>query len=93
MPATENRHYLSVYRKFVPMQEQITALEVLYNRTPRRHTAENIKEIISILSEYESLLQSLEGSSLYFEKNTPDLFSNLDTIRQNVKLALSLIHI
>ncbi|MEP6710855.1 MAG: hypothetical protein ABJA37_00485 [Ferruginibacter sp.] len=62
-----------------------TRLNELFVRIPRRHTPDNVKEIYSILDEYEDLLQSIEAESDYYEKNTPHFFEALDPIRTIIK--------
>jgi hypothetical protein len=40
-------------------------LRALFQRIPRRHTADNVKEMYSILDAYEDLLKEMEtGSTL-----------------------------
>ena len=60
-------------------------LNELFERIPRRHTAENVKEIYSLLDEYEDLLQSIEAENEYYEKNVPVFFEALDPIRAIIK--------
>ena len=62
-----------------------TALNILFGRIPRRHNPENVKEINSILAEYEDLLKSIEAENEWYEKNTGNFFSDIDTIRSQVK--------
>ncbi len=66
------------------MKEVQEKLRELFNRIPRRHTADNVKEIYSILDEYEELLREMEASPLY-EKKAAHLFEALDPIRATVK--------
>ena len=66
------------------MNEAHEKLQDLYNRIPRRHTADNLKEIYSILDEYEDVLKEMEANERYSEKVAP-LFEPLDAIRATVK--------
>lgn len=59
-------------------------LKELFNRIPRRHTAENVKEIYSLLNEYEDLLQTMETDARY-EKQVVRFFEALDPIRATIK--------
>ncbi len=59
-------------------------LQQLFNRIPRRHTADNVKEIYSLLDEYEALLQMLEADARY-EKRVAPFFEALDPIRATIK--------
>jgi len=43
------------------MDNTTSTLQELYNRTPRRHNDENIKEINNIVTEYEDILMSIEA--------------------------------
>ena len=67
------------------MNSTATALNLLFGRIPRRHNPENVKEINSILSEYEDLLKTIEAENAWYEKNTSIFFDEIDTIRLQVK--------
>ena len=67
------------------MNPTTTALTALFNRIPRRHTLENVKDINSIIAEYEDLLKSIEAINAYYEKNTPLFFDELDSVRSAIK--------
>ncbi|MEJ7610864.1 MAG: hypothetical protein WKF88_06770 [Ferruginibacter sp.] len=67
------------------MNVTATELNNLFDRIPRRHTPDNVKEIYSILDEYETVLQTVEGESAYFEKNISPFFEALDPIRALIK--------
>lgn len=60
------------------------SLEALYQRIPRRHTADNVKEMYNLLEEYETLLLSMEADTRY-QKHVPQFFDALDPIRATVK--------
>ena len=66
------------------MNETGQKLKELFDRIPRRHTADNVKEIYSILDEYEEVLQEMEANSQYEEKIAP-FFDALDPIRTTIK--------
>ena len=59
-------------------------LQEIYDRIPRRHSADNIKEIYSILDAYEDLLTSLETNDRYEQLVAP-FFESLDPIRTTLK--------
>ncbi len=59
-------------------------LRELFSRIPRRHTADNVKEIYSILDGYEDVLKTMETDSRY-ENSVAGLFEALDPIRATVK--------
>ena len=56
----------------------------LYNRIPRRHTADNVKDIYALLDEYEDVLVEIEALPKY-EKEVAVYFDELDPIRALVK--------
>ena len=66
------------------MNEIKEDLQALFNRIPRRHTADNVKEMYSILDAYEALLQRLERDAQY-EQLVASFFEALDPIRATVK--------
>ncbi len=67
------------------MNPTTTALTALFNRIPRRHTLENVKDINSIIAEYEEVLKNIEGVNAYYEKATPIFFDELDAVRSTLK--------
>ena len=66
------------------MNELKEKLKTLFDRIPRRHNAENVKEAYSILDEYEDLLKSMEAKEGYEKKIAP-FFDALDPIRATIK--------
>lgn len=66
------------------MNEIKEELHQLFNRIPRRHTADNVKEMYSILDTYEDLLKRLEADAQY-EAQAARFFEALDPIRATVK--------
>lgn len=67
------------------MNETTTALTALFNRIPRRHSAENLKEISTILREYEGLLIQIEAMNPFYEKNIPVFFDNMEAVMAAIK--------
>lgn len=60
------------------------ALKTLFDRIPRRHTADNVKEIYSLVDAYEDLLKEMEADSRY-ENQAAQLIETLDSIRATIK--------
>ena len=66
------------------MKEIKEQLKELFDRIPRRHTPDNVKEMYSILDLYENLLKDIEGDAR-FEKQVVPFFEVLDPIRTTIK--------
>lgn len=66
------------------MNESHEKLKELFNRIPRRHTADNVKEIYSILDAYEDVLKEMEADGRN-EQQTARFFEALDPIRATIK--------
>jgi hypothetical protein len=66
------------------MSEIKEDLKELFNRIPRRHTTDNVKEIYNILDDYEDLLKRLEADARY-EQEVVRFFEALDPIRATIK--------
>ncbi len=66
------------------MNETEEKLRELFSRIPRRHTTDNVKEMYSILDDYEALLQTMETDARYEQKIAP-FFEALDPIRATIK--------
>lgn len=66
------------------MNEINEQLRDLFNRIPRRHTADNVKEIYSILDAYEDLLMTMEADPQFGPKTAP-FFEALEPIRATIK--------
>lgn len=66
------------------MNEIGERLRGLFQRIPRRHTADNVKEIYSILDDYEDLLKEMETDDRY-KNDVAGLFDALDPIRATIK--------
>ncbi len=67
------------------MNTTAAALQSLFNRIPRRHSLENVKDINDILAEYEDLLIIIEAINQFYEKNIPPYFDALEDIRSIIK--------
>lgn len=70
--------------EFYNMNEIGEGLRELFHRIPRRHTADNVKEMYSILDAYEELLKRMEADDRYKEQ-VSRFFDGLDPIRATVK--------
>lgn len=66
------------------MNEFKEKIKELFDRIPRRHTTDNVKEMYSILDGYEDLLKSMEAEDRY-EKKVARFFGVLDPIRAIIK--------
>ncbi len=66
------------------MNEIKEKLKELFDRIPRRHTTDNVKEIYSILDAYEDLLKNMEEDD-HYEKQVARFFEALDPIRATIK--------
>ena len=71
------------------MEQYKAALEALYDRIPRRHSADNVKEINNLLDDYEAILSKIEGLNSWYEKNTAVFYPSLETIRNTIKMSNS----
>lgn len=67
------------------MNSTTAALAALFDRIPRRHSTDNVKDINSIIAEYEDLLKNIEGMNEWYEKNTAVFFDELDVVRSTIK--------
>ena len=67
------------------MNTTAITLQSLFNRIPRRHSLENVKEIYNILTEYEVLLITIEAVNSFYEKNIPIYFDELEDVRAIIK--------
>jgi len=71
------------------MEQFRDSLQEIYDRIPRRHSADNIKEINSLVNDYEALLQRIEALNSWYEKNTAGLYPSLEGIRNTLKMSNS----
>ncbi|MEJ7769843.1 MAG: hypothetical protein WKF89_18635 [Chitinophagaceae bacterium] len=69
------------------MERYKEELKTLFNRIPRRHSPENVKEINNIANEYEAILTKIEAISADYEKSTAEFFPELDSIRTKIKMS------
>ncbi len=60
-------------------------LTALFNRIPRRYSVDTVKEINSILTEYEDVLIEIEAINDFYEKAVPLFFDNIEAIKTAVK--------
>lgn len=67
------------------MNSTIAALNQLFERIPRRHSPDNLKEINSIIADYETLLLDIEAVNGYYEKMVASYFDDLDRVRGSIK--------
>ena len=67
------------------MNSTTTALTVLFNRIPRRHSIENVKVITGMVTEYKNILINVEAINPFYEKNISVFFNDLDSIRATIK--------
>ena len=67
------------------MNSIAAALKELFERIPRRHSLENVKEINSITVDYEDVLISIEAVNSFYEKNTTTFFDEIDLVKTLVK--------
>ncbi len=61
------------------------SLTDLFDRIPRRHNTDNVKEIYSIADEYETVLTDIESENEFYEKQVPAFFDGLEEVRALVK--------
>lgn len=66
------------------MNETHEKLQGLFNRIPRRHTPDNVREMYGLLDDYEDVLKDMEADERYGPGVTP-LFASLDSVRAAVK--------
>jgi hypothetical protein len=67
------------------MNKTTAALTALFNRIPRRHSTDNVKEINWILNGLEEQLMAIESENDYYEKKVNSFFEELEKIRFTIK--------
>jgi hypothetical protein len=67
------------------MNSTTAALKALFDRIPRRHSLENVKEMNAILAEHEELLIRIEAVNKFYEKSMPAFFDELEQVRASIK--------
>ena len=70
--------------EYYQMNEIKEKIKDLFDRIPRRHTTDNVKEMYSILDAYEDLLKSMEADDRY-EKQVAGFFEAINPIRATIK--------
>ena len=70
------------------MNSTTTALTALFDRIPRRHSLDNVKEINSILSEYEDVLIAIESLNAWYESKMPVFFDELENVRSIIRKSI-----
>ncbi len=64
------------------ISNEITAL---YDRIPRRHTTDNVKDIYGIIDEYEDILIEIESINSFYEQNIGTYFDAATTAKATIK--------
>ena len=77
--------HLFAAKKSWYMNSTTTALTSLFNRIPRRHSLENVKDINGMVTEYENILITIEAENSFYEKNISGFFDDLENIRAAIK--------
>jgi hypothetical protein len=67
------------------MNSTATELHLLFEKIPRRHTLENVKEMNGIITAYEDLLLKIEGENDWYEKNIAPFFDEVESIKLLIK--------
>ena len=67
------------------MNSTTAAFTSLFNRIPRRHSLENVKDINGMVTEYENILITIEAENSFYEKNISGVFDDLENIRAAIK--------
>ena len=57
----------------------------LYDRIPRRHTTDNVKDIYGIIEEYEDILIEIESINSFYEQNIGTYFDAATTAKAAIK--------
>jgi hypothetical protein len=60
-------------------------IAALCDRVPRRHTTDNVKDIYSIIEEYEDILIQIESINAFYEKNISSYFDTASTAKAAIK--------
>ena len=63
----------------------VVSINALFARIPRRHNDENVKEIKSIVAEYEDILLMIEAVNTFYEKNISPFFDEVEEINLLIK--------
>ncbi len=87
-----SRFSVHSYLQYINMEAFEAILQDLYDRIPRRHTAENILTINTLLDDYSDILGKIESTNAWYEKNTAVFYPSLETIQQTIKMSNSNKH-
>jgi hypothetical protein len=74
------------------MEQYAASLQQLYDRIPRRHSAENMAEINSILDDYTAILGKIESVNAWYEQRTAAFYPSLESIQNTLKMSNSNKH-
>ena len=66
------------------MNEYNEQIKELFDRVPRRHTSDNVKDMYTILEAYEGLLMVIETNA-QFEQRVAPFFNSINDIKSIVK--------
>jgi hypothetical protein len=67
------------------MNTTAKALQEIFDRIPRRHSADNLNEMNALLEEYEDLLITIEAENSFYEKRIPVFFEDLEMVTSTIK--------
>lgn len=70
------------------MNATTTALTDLFDKIPRRHSVDNVKEMNSIFATYEDLLLAIEAENDFYESNIAVFFDQLESAKATLKKAI-----
>lgn len=71
------------------MMDILQALNTLYDKIPRRYSVDNIKEIQTVVLQYEQILMAIEAINSQYEKGITNYFNDIEVITNLVKQANS----
>ena len=74
------------------MEQYEALLNDLYERVPRRHSAENVQAFNALLDDYAAILGKIESTNAWFEKNTAVFYPSLETVQNTIKMSNSNKH-
>jgi hypothetical protein len=70
------------------MIETSIALTDLFDKIPRRHSVDNVKEMNCIFAAYEDLLLLIEAENEFYESNIAVFFNHLEAAKASLKKAI-----
>ena len=74
------------------MEQYEALLKDLYDKVPRRHSAENVQAFNGILDDYAAILGKIESTNAWFEKSTAVFYPSLETVQHTIKTSNSNKH-